>query len=114
LTTDSRNSRLKRFMHRGKSHQQHRSGARTSIAFVDQPPQSSSLTDYDRAHIALYVRLLDAAEEGAEWTEVVQVLFGLDPNRERERAHRVYDSHLARARWMTEHGYRDLLRAGMH
>jgi predicted SprT family Zn-dependent metalloprotease len=69
---------------------------------------------YDRAHLALYVRLLDAAEEGAEWKEVVQVLFGLDPNRERERAHRVYDSHLARARWMTEHGYRDLLRAGMH
>jgi hypothetical protein len=66
---------------------------------------------YDRAHLALYVRLLDAAEEGAEWKEVV-LLFGLD--RERERAHRVYDSHLARARWMTEHGYRDVLRAGMH
>ena len=29
-------------------------------------------------------------------------------------ARRVHDSHLARARWMTEHGYRDLLRAAMH
>ena len=73
-----------------------------STAFDDQPPQSSSLTDYDRQHLALYIRLLDAAEEGAEWTEVVRVLFGLDPNRERERARRVYDGHLARARWMTE------------
>jgi transcriptional regulator with XRE-family HTH domain len=70
--------------------------------------------DYDRQHLALYARLLDAADEGAEWTEVVRVLFGLDPNRERERAHRVHDSHLARARWMTEHGYRDLLRSAMH
>ena len=86
----------------------------TSIAFDDQPPQSSNLTDYDRARLALYVRLLDAVEEGAEWTEVVRLLFGLDPNRDRERARRVYDSHLARARWMTEHGYRDLLRAAMH
>ena len=86
----------------------------TSIAFDDQPPQSSSLTDYDRRHLALYVRLLDAAEEGAEWTEVVRLLFGLDPNRDRERARGVHDSHLARARWMTEHGYRDLLRAAMH
>ncbi len=86
----------------------------TSTAFDDQPPQSSSLTDYDRQHLALYVRLLDAAEEGAEWTEVVRVLFGIDPDQDRERAQRVHDSHLARARWMTQHGYRNLLRAGMH
>src|SRR5262245_19911762 len=101
-------------MHRDKSTRQNRTGATTSIAFADQPPQSQSMTDYDRQHLALYVRLLDAAEEGAEWTEVVRLLFGLDPNEDRERARRVYDSHLARARWMTEHGYRDLLRAAMH
>jgi hypothetical protein len=86
----------------------------TSIAFDDQPPQSSSLTEYDRQHLALYIRLLDAAAEGAEWTEVVRVLFGLDPNQDRERAKWVHDSHLARARWMTEHGYRDLLRPATH
>jgi hypothetical protein len=100
-------------MHRGKSTQKH-SGAQTNVAFVDEPPQTPSVTDYDREHLALYVRLLDAAEEGAEWMEVVHVLFGLDPNRDRERARRVHDNHLARARWMTEHGYRDLLRSGMH
>ena len=86
----------------------------TSIVFEDQPPQSASLTDYDRQHLALYIRLLDAAEEGAEWTEVVHVLFGLDPDRDRERAQRVHDSHLARARWMTEHGYLELLRRTRH
>jgi hypothetical protein len=89
-------------------------GATTTPAFLDQPPQSSDLTDYDRQHLALYVRMLDADEDGAEWTEVVRVLFGLDPDRDPERARRVHDTHLARARWMTEHGYRDLLRSAMH
>jgi Uncharacterized conserved protein (DUF2285) len=101
-------------MDRDKPTQQNRTGGASVPAFADQPPQSPSVTDYDRQHLALYVRLLDAAQEGAEWTEVVHVLFGLDPQRERERARRVHDSHLARARWMTEHGYQDLLRSGMH
>jgi len=60
----------------------------------------------------LYLRLLDAATDGADWREVVSVLFGLDPAREPERARRVHDSHLARARWMTTDGYRLLVREG--
>ena len=42
-------------------------------------------------------------------SEAVEVLFGIDPVREPDRARRVYDSHLARARWMTQSGYRQLL-----
>ena len=87
-----------------------RAGARRAAAFSDSPPQSSALTDYDRQHLVLYVRLLDAAREGADWTEAVRLLFGLDPERDGERARSIHDSHLARARWMAEHGYRDLLR----
>jgi hypothetical protein len=34
--------------------------------FQDQPPQTPALTDYDRKHLALYARLLDAEEGGAE------------------------------------------------
>jgi len=101
-------------MHRGKTTSEKRTGTTVGVSFADQPPQSPNMTDYDREHLALYARLLDAADEGAEWTEVVRVLFGLDPNRERERARSVHDSHLARARWMTQHGYRDLLRSAMH
>ncbi|HHX91732.1 MAG TPA: DUF2285 domain-containing protein, partial [Paracoccus sp.] len=37
------------------------------------------------------------------------VLFGIDPVQEPERARQVHDSHLARARWMTQSGYRQLL-----
>jgi hypothetical protein len=78
--------------------------------FLDEPPESSVLTDYDREHMKLYMRLLDAAADGADWREAVAVLFELDPDADPERARRVHDSHLARARWMTDHGYRHLLR----
>ncbi len=101
-------------MQKAKSYQLKQSGAKVTVPVADQAPHGPDLTDYDRQHFALYVRLLDAAKEGAEWTEVVHVLFGLDPNRDRERARRVYDSHLARARWMTEHGFQDLLNSGKH
>lgn len=68
------------------------------------------LTSYDRAHMKIYMRLLDAEMDGADWCEAVTVLFGIDPAKEPERASRIHRTHLARARWMTEHGYRQLVR----
>jgi hypothetical protein len=35
-------------------------------------PQGEPLTDYDRDHVALYLRLLDAEEAGADWREVAK------------------------------------------
>lgn len=84
----------------------------TAPLFEDQPPASDALTSYDKGHLKLYLRILDAAEEGADWREVVRILFRLDPESEPERAKRIHDAHLARARWMTEHGYRQLLTTG--
>jgi hypothetical protein len=81
-----------------------------SPQFLDKPPESQALTTYDREHMTLYIRLLDAARDGADWREAVQILFGLDPTKDPERCRRIHDSHLARARWMTEHGYRELVR----
>lgn len=78
--------------------------------FQDRPPESPRLTRYDEQHLATYLRLLDADEEGADWREVVRIIFGLDPAREPARARTVHESHLARARWMTEVGYRHLLK----
>lgn len=80
-------------------------------SFLDEPPSSSSLTAYDREHVALYLRLLDSARDGAAWQEAVQILFGFDPAHDPERCRHVHDTHLARARWMTEHGYRELTRS---
>jgi len=76
----------------------------TITAFEDRPPESAQLTAYDERHFATYLRLLDADEEGADWREAVRIIFGVDPDREPERARMVHDSHLARARWMTQAG----------
>ncbi len=86
----------------------------TQEQFLDEPPQSPALTSYDRTHMKLYLRLLDAETDGADWREAVSVLFGIDPEREPERAQFVHRSHLARARWMTEQGYRELVRESRH
>ena len=79
--------------------------------FLDEPPISQALTTYDREHMVLYLRLLDSARDGADWREAVQILFGLDPKREPERCRQIHDAHLARALWMNEHGYRELIRS---
>ena len=86
----------------------------THEQFLDEPPQSPALTSYDRTHMKLYLRLLDAETDGADWREAVSVLFGIDPEREPERAQLVHRSHLARAHWMTKHGYRQLARESLH
>jgi len=77
-----------------------------------EAPSSPVLTGYDEAHAVTYLRLLDAAAEDADWHEVARIVLGCDPDRDPDRAWRTYESHLARARWMTEHGYRHLLRGG--
>ena len=82
--------------------------------FLDAPPISQTLTAYDREHMVLYLRLLDSSRDGADWREAVQILFGLDTAREPQRCRQVHDTHLARAQWMTEHGYRQLVREGHH
>lgn len=80
---------------------------------ANAPPAEDRVTVYDRDHLKLYMRLLDANAEGASLPEIARILFGIDAEAEPERARRVHDSHLGRARWMTEHGYRDLLRHGL-
>lgn len=79
---------------------------------ADLAPTSSALTGYDEQHLVTYLRLLDAAEEGADWAKVAALVLHIDPAREPDRARRAWESHLARARWMTKHGYRYLLRGG--
>ena len=78
----------------------------------DSAPSDAILTGYDEQHLVTYLRLLDADAEGADWREVARIVLHIDPEREPERAKRAWESHLARARWMTEAGYRHLLRGG--
>jgi hypothetical protein len=79
---------------------------------ADTAPDEQFLTGYDMAHLVTYLRLLDADAEGADWREVATIVLGLDVAKDPERARRTWASHLARAKWMTESGYRHLLRGG--
>ena len=78
----------------------------------DTAPSDLALTVYDEEHFITYLRLLDADADGADWRQVARIVLHLDPEREPGRARRPFDSHLSRAKWMTEHGYRHLLRGG--
>lgn len=85
---------------------------RLDAPVFDEAPTAPTLTDYDRLHLVTYLRLLDAEAAGADPDEVARVVLRLDPAADPERARRVHASHLARARWMSENGYRHLLRSG--
>ena len=76
---------------------------------ISRPPM---LTVYDEEHFITYLRLLDADAAGADWRDVARIVLHLDPEHDSDRARRTFESHLSRAKWMTEHGYRHLLRGG--
>jgi Uncharacterized conserved protein (DUF2285) len=77
---------------------------------ADLAPSDPALTPYDQEHLITYLRLLDADAAGADWRDVVRMVLHIDPEQEPDRARRAFDSHLTRAVWMTEVGYRHLLR----
>jgi hypothetical protein len=78
----------------------------------DDAPTADILTAYDERHLVTYLRLLDAETDGADWREVAEVVLHIDPEKEPDRARRAWESHLARAHWMTQKGYRHLLEGG--
>lgn len=71
-------------------------------------PWSETLTDYDRAHLVTYLRVLDALADNASRDEMARVILGIDPITEPDRARSAIESHIRRARWMTKHS--ELLR----
>ena len=75
----------------------------------DEAPTDAVVTEYDRVHAPKYLRLLDAERAGAPWEQAAKVVLGVDPGAEPERARRMHETHLARARWMMDEGYRGLL-----
>lgn len=81
----------------------------STCEFQDRAPASAQLTAYDESHLTDYLRLLDADTERADWRETAALIFGIDVSAEPDRAKAMLDSHLARARWMTEVGYVHLL-----
>lgn len=84
-------------------------GLRVTIGDLqDVPPKGAVVTEYGRRHMSQYMRLLDAAGEGASWQEAARIILGLDAENEPERARLVHEAHLERARWLNSEGYRQL------
>ena len=78
--------------------------------YLEEIPLTRAITTYDKAHMVEYLRVHDAAEDGADWEEAVMIIFGIDPEEEPNRARLVHDAHLARARWFVKEGWAHLLR----
>lgn len=73
------------------------------------PPASDDLTDYDYRLLIVYLRLLDAEADGADWAEVARIVLRLDTNHDPEGARAIHAAHLARAQWVRDHGHHKLL-----
>jgi hypothetical protein len=78
--------------------------------FLNKPPHSDDITEYDYAHFKTYIMLLDAAADGVDWKEAIRGIFEINPDDNPRACREMYDHHLARARWMTKVGYRKLLK----
>lgn len=79
---------------------------RARSPILDEAPQAEEVTEYDRQHLSAYLRLLDAAEAGAGPEEMARKILEVDAAIDSDRARRIAESHLARARWFSAHGYR--------
>ena len=79
---------------------------------ADAAPAGPAITRYDEQHFTTYLRLLDAETAAADWKDVARAVLHLDPTADEGSAKQTWRSHLDRAKWLSEHGYRDLLQRG--
>ena len=84
---------------------------RLDAPVADEPPTSDQLTDYDALHVIHYVILLDAERYQVAWQDVAREALLIDPAKDPARARRAYETHLARAKWMANSGWKQMLRA---
>ena len=76
----------------------------------DEAPNGAAITGYDERHFITYLRLLDAAAQNMSWRDAARTILHRDPVGDTVRSKRCWKSHLARARWMSTRGYRQLLK----
>src|SRR3546814_2139655 len=69
---------------------------------LPEPPCSDKITDYDYRLLIVYLRLLDAEADGADWADVARIVLHLDPADKPREARAVHAAHLKRARWRSE------------
>ena len=85
---------------------------RLDAPIADEPPNSEQLTEYDALHVIHYIILIDAERDQVAWQDVAREALLIDPAREPARARHAYETHLARAKWMANSGWKEMLQAG--
>lgn len=80
---------------------------RSSARAKELVPWSDTVTAYDMEHLFVYARLLDEAAKGASEAEMIRDVLELEPGT--KKAAKSLQQHLARAKWMRESGYAQML-----
>jgi hypothetical protein len=83
-------------------------GSKNPGSVRDAAPSGDVVTDYDRAHLQHYIRLLDAHSAGASRDEMCRLVLEIDPADDPVAAEKLLESHLERARWMSSVGFRQI------
>src|SRR3546814_5633473 len=60
---------------------------------LPEPPCSDKITDYDYRLLIVYLRLLDAEADGADWADVARIVLHLDPADKPREARAVHAAH---------------------
>ncbi len=79
---------------------------------IATPLDSDQLTAFDRTHLVVYLRVLDAVADGVDWTVIARDVIDVDPSPNEAAAKRVFEAYRARAQWMARVGYRLLVSGG--
>jgi hypothetical protein len=62
------------------------------LSIADQAPKPPTLTGYNAVHLVVYLRILDAEADGADWSEAARIVLRINPIREPGRARRAWES----------------------
>ena len=83
-------------------------GSKNPGGLSDAAPSGDVITDYDRAHLQLYIRLLDARSAGTSSDDMCRVILEIDPTTDPDSAQKLLESHLERADWLCSVGFRQI------
>jgi hypothetical protein len=83
-------------------------GSKSPNGLREAAPTGGAVTDYDRAHLQFYIRLLDARSAGMSSDDMCRFVLEIDPTQYPDGSRKLLESHLERAEWMSSVGFRQI------
>ncbi len=83
-------------------------GSNNAGRLRDVAPRGDVITDYDRAHFQVYIRLLDARSGGKSSDDMCRIILEIEPTTNPDSTLKLLESHLERADWMCRVGFRQI------